>query len=493
MQEVRFNAALCRCAIQAAQSHELAAFASCHNATMYQSRLMRQHAALAHLPRDAMQQLCKYYNVAVPAGLQQESHSKAAVLGTRTANARGAAQGPIADAQHPARGAEESPAAQDHLNGRVAPGQAPLAAARAEDAQVPGLDRHNCGAEPARNVQADVNTLFGDDSGSSSMSDGADAGDYGAQEHLPHPDATEAERYGHADAESGGTPAHEAPGAQPHDAAEHAPAAAVAEEQPASGCNADSCQQLGEMSEAAALKAPNIVCAGTDSMHRQLGGVQSQQRQHGRSLRGADSPGKQLDGAACPAEAQLGYSADAGQQREDRLGNIQQEANTDSAQLAHQASGGEPAAHAVAVPQPEGEPDAFEEFMQERRQLQSERRRRWRLKQAQQQHSSEEEGAVSHTRVQRAQHMGTAAGVEASVRLQVQRFVGSVVEPLLANQRLTVAQYTEVLGRAVEKVMKAHSGATDASFLQRDAQKIKRLVDRYVQFVCKPAAELKPA
>ena len=76
-----------------------------------------------------------------------------------------------------------------------------------------------------------------------------------------------------------------------------------------------------------------------------------------------------------------------------------------------------------------------------------------------------------------------ASGNASDVRLRVQRFVGRLLEPLLQRNVVDLEQYTEVLGRAVEKVMKVHGSQSDASFLEHESARISRLVDKYVDFV----------
>jgi hypothetical protein len=69
------------------------------------------------------------------------------------------------------------------------------------------------------------------------------------------------------------------------------------------------------------------------------------------------------------------------------------------------------------------------------------------------------------------------------VQRQVHSFVGCVLEPRLSSGNISLQEYTDVLGRVVVKVLNAHKGANDASFLEVEAEKIERLADKYVAFI----------
>ena len=92
-------------------------------------------------------------------------------------------------------------------------------------------------------------------------------------------------------------------------------------------------------------------------------------------------------------------------------------------------------------------------------------------------------GTAPHAAPSKKRVRDASAEAVAAVRLQVQLFVGNMLEPLLEKQVINLRQYTEVLGRSVEKIIKVHSGSADASFLESESKRVRRLVDRYVEFV----------
>jgi hypothetical protein len=80
-------------------------------------------------------------------------------------------------------------------------------------------------------------------------------------------------------------------------------------------------------------------------------------------------------------------------------------------------------------------------------------------------------------------------GAADMVQRQVHSFVGNVLEPRLSRGEITLREYTDVLGRVVIKVLDAHSGASDASFLEAESKKIEELVTKYVHFVKRSGAK----
>jgi len=59
------------------------------------------------------------------------------------------------------------------------------------------------------------------------------------------------------------------------------------------------------------------------------------------------------------------------------------------------------------------------------------------------------------------------------------------LQPLLAVNAISAQQHADAAGRAVAKVLSAHSSDADASFLAREALHIRGLVDQYVRLVRK--------
>ena len=80
---------------------------------------------------------------------------------------------------------------------------------------------------------------------------------------------------------------------------------------------------------------------------------------------------------------------------------------------------------------------------------------------------------------------GKGSTASAKVRLDVQKYVGELLEPWLKGGSISVRQFTDILGRVVEKVMTAHAGAVDSCFLEGHATSIRKLVDRYVRLTVK--------
>eukprot|EP00892_Ulva_mutabilis_P009112 jgi/Ulvmu1/6573/UM003_0210.1 len=76
----------------------------------------------------------------------------------------------------------------------------------------------------------------------------------------------------------------------------------------------------------------------------------------------------------------------------------------------------------------------------------------------------------------------TVSAAAVKIRLDVQKYVGELLEPWLKGGSISVRQFTDLLGRVVEKVMSAHAGAGDSGFLESHASSIRKLVDRYVKF-----------
>jgi hypothetical protein len=63
LQEVRFSAALCRCAVLAAKAHERHAFQKCANSSVYHGMLRAMRAELRFVPSAALDSLCTFYQV----------------------------------------------------------------------------------------------------------------------------------------------------------------------------------------------------------------------------------------------------------------------------------------------------------------------------------------------------------------------------------------------------------------------------------------------
>lgn len=127
----------------------------------------------------------------------------------------------------------------------------------------------------------------------------------------------------------------------------------------------------------------------------------------------------------------------------------------------HEVPGHDRGAEAAPAEEDAGS-DAFEQFLEERK--------------------AKARGGAGASAGGNKRPRAGAAGAE-QLRPKVHAFVGELLEPLLARGCIDVRQFTEVLGRAVEKVLSVHGDAEDAGFLESEAKRICRLVDKYVAFV----------
>lgn len=360
LQEVKFNAALCRCAIAAAQAHEADTFASCANSTKYHAAMMRKHPALKFVPHDRLPALCTRYGQPCP-------ELPVAGAGGQPAVASGAAA--AAEPSHTPRQATASsgnPAVllSDSADAAVQEKETGLGDSDAVGG--PGTSHRACSgpqadgsAEDDAGGEGEVDDLFKELFG--------DDGDEGAAATTSGPRC---------------------------------------EKQPAvSGADGDEhTNDIG--TEAQVVEGTAVV--GDGSMPGPVEGDEEQIR----------APEQSDEHPVKPAE-----------------------------------------------PHPD---DDFQQFVRER-------------KRAKRQHS-----------VDRGQSGGVEAAFGAAgtplggeVRLEVQKYVGELLEPWLKGGRIDVRQYTDILGRVVEKVIGAHADAGDAGFLEQHAASIRKLVDRYVKFTMK--------
>ncbi|CAD7698862.1 unnamed protein product [Ostreobium quekettii] len=72
----------------------------------------------------------------------------------------------------------------------------------------------------------------------------------------------------------------------------------------------------------------------------------------------------------------------------------------------------------------------------------------------------------------------------AAVREQVVRFVRGVLKPFFKASIVSKEMYKEVAKKSVDKVMGAHSRDSDASFLIHESERIRKLIEQYIEY-CK--------
>ena len=406
MQEIRFNAALCRCAVAAAESHERAAFDACDNKTRYHSVLTRRHASLTHVPVASLAPLCVYYQAPLPA--ECEAAIGAGGNAVRCATVAGSAQ------SGPGSAGAEAAGAAGGRDGSKAPGTPTGNGATPQDS----------GGHFATGAAIDELFEGTDDEGGApdaqiapgSPTEQIDTGAAGLRS------AMYAEQ-----AESGA--------AVPHAAPRRA-------------------AQMAASDDAAAPRSPGAEQCQAGPATDGTGGCSERRSKRARvgspcdSAASHDSGASRSAGESNAAEAEAVGPVEARADSEEPPANHQAAADAAGGDASGPASPGHDREEGSA---PADEPDAFEQFLEQR------------------------SGA-------RAAAGGGAAGAE-RLRPKVHAFVGELLEPLLARGNVTIKQYTEVLGRAVEKVLSVHGGAEDASFLQSEARRICRLVDKYVAFV----------
>ncbi|KAK2966531.1 hypothetical protein RJ640_019060 [Escallonia rubra] len=68
-----------------------------------------------------------------------------------------------------------------------------------------------------------------------------------------------------------------------------------------------------------------------------------------------------------------------------------------------------------------------------------------------------------------------------SVHKKVEAYIKEHVRPLCKSGVITVEQYRWAVGKTTEKIMKYHSRDTNAKFLIREGEKVKRLAEQYVE------------
>ncbi|KAK3003390.1 hypothetical protein RJ639_019385 [Escallonia herrerae] len=68
-----------------------------------------------------------------------------------------------------------------------------------------------------------------------------------------------------------------------------------------------------------------------------------------------------------------------------------------------------------------------------------------------------------------------------SVHKKVEAYIKEHVRPLYKSGVITVEQYRWAVGKTTEKIMKYHSRDTNARFLIKEGEKVKRLVEQYVE------------
>jgi len=69
----------------------------------------------------------------------------------------------------------------------------------------------------------------------------------------------------------------------------------------------------------------------------------------------------------------------------------------------------------------------------------------------------------------------------ADVTAKVERFVHSVLDPYVTAGVLDEAERRRIVGSVARKVVAAHEGDTDASFIVRNGPKIRSVAEQYVQ------------
>lgn len=377
---MKFNAALCRCAIIAAQAHEADAFGSCANSNRYHAAMMCKHPALKFIPHDRLAALCSRFGQPcpeLPAAAQEREAtvSQAAVASAPPKQATEEVAAASATEQVRVRvlesenAADESTANRPDAGGSGAPGPFIEACDPAEQQQCGQRDGGVSGAEPtdehvsathSTDAGADVDVLFRELFG-----DGDDDGDGASAAHVAGSDAAECEK---PDRTS--------------DVQEHA--------------------MRDESKQAVELEQRELAGDGTKA-----------------------EPGNE-----CSKGPEMGED------------------------------------HVVEPCGPHPDDD-FQEFVRTR-------------KRARKAHDGDG-GEVGDVQAR----AGRASDAGAQVRLEVQKYVGELLEPWLKGGSINVRQFTDILGRVVEKIVGAHPNAKDAGFLEGHATSIRKLVDRYVNFTLK--------
>lgn len=368
MQEVKFNAGLCRCAISAAQAHEGEAFARCANATVYHAAMMKKHPSLKFIPHDRLTSLCNQYGQPCPEMPASEAQTKRATVSEASL---------------------ASPPAGNVANTLVKPS--------ATNAQA--VDGGQAGLSTAGEIGA----------GSGSKQGGTAAGISGdLQNESNNQGQSPGVESGNVDRGTGRSEC-ENDRKEMNDLL-----------QDLFGNDSDDC--------------PVDENAANGSEPEGEGGRVREDAEDGASR---DETGPALGDSGNSTGLDDGPSDDEKPKGKRARADGEDE---DGPREAH----------------PDEE---FQEFARERKRGKTQR------------------GDVGKA--------GTGSHAAAKVRLEVQTFVGELLEPWLRGNRIDVRQYTSILGRVVEKVVGAHPKAEDAGFLEGEAAAIRKLVDRYVKFTVK--------
>lgn len=64
---------------------------------------------------------------------------------------------------------------------------------------------------------------------------------------------------------------------------------------------------------------------------------------------------------------------------------------------------------------------------------------------------------------------------------QVEAYIKEHIRPLCKSGVITVDQYRWAVGKTTDKIMKFHSKDTNANFLIKEGEKVKKLAEQYVE------------
>jgi hypothetical protein len=536
IQEIRFNASLCRCAIKAAQAHELHAFNKSFNANRYHSSLIRMPPSMELVSSDSIRALCAQYFVNVPEGLGNASADTGRVtngiaqsvgmvggekdMGGQGISMHGAGacergermatevsrlqsdDGILSDGDGhdesrltAMRGKRRRVSAQCELKGGGV--SAGGTAGRADEALASkssaargssGADCDAGGLMATRgdDIDAMVDALFEDTDG---KCDGAASGEegptcsgaglealgpigLGTVGEMLAERTVEGSREGAKDLSKGDATG----GTDVCVVGCNGAEAAIREGSdwaiPMS--NAHESGEGKEMMETSARSAspPLNVRNGCESTAEVLEDLIGGLSARGRLWEGGeDAVGRALgDERECGARSGCGHCpghkepANDDGDGEDAAVEVVSEAR-DLLAGVEESGGGENEAKGIDDDHPDMR---FLSFLKKKRR-----------KGMQMSRNSRKDHGSKGQKIEGSSKQGIA-----HTRLEVQKFVGSCLEPWLSCESISLSQYTELLARVVEKVLSAHPGAEDASFLAKEEAGIRKLVDRYVEYYC---------
>jgi hypothetical protein len=531
MQEIRFNVSFCRCVVKSAEAHELHAFTANDSPTRYQNMLMRLQPALKHVPAEQLASLCSYYNVpplparlgadsnaATPANLSSPCPRRStqemqpvlasavpvtaapdeaaatsdccATAGSLAAtNSSSALRAPTADVAnlHMQHHVECKPGwTENNGNPCLASHQREVTdRSQVEEDRSAGIgDAADHGVDTNHLATREVDILFDDSGAEDEQPSTAGAGQHTVQvvsgqskdcrlasawAQTGCKDTTDTSIIVasslHLQAEA------ETTGKTPPQCSLHEEGTQETGKEQASAheavsctsgtlCTSDTCARVGI--EACCMLGDNT-CEGQQEVQAPQVGASGweeeeldpfeeflQRRkvaaQHKRQRHPSGEPCNQLP--AGPLDCEDAHAGCTERQRHDKRGSCAELAQVQAPRKrAREACGYE-----------------------------SDGRDSWQV-------VLPEDLGRGKGQKGRGGEASPGSAWQSEIRLLVHRFVGGLLEPLLARKYVNIRQYTEVIGRAVEKILKVHGNARDASFLDVEAKKICRLVDKYVAFV----------